>query len=463
MSPLDQDRATPPTPGAIRPFDFPAVARRTLDATGLELRVARMARLPMASAHLFMRAGEGALAPEAAGLAVLAGDALEGGSVHRSGTELAEALEGLGARLDVLTGWEGTSVSLSCLADRLDEGLALLAEAVREPAFPDDEVERTRAQQLAQIRQRAMDPSSLAADAVARRVFSPEVPYGRPQLGGDASVEALGRDHLRGYADACWRPGGGGLVLVGDLDADEMVERAGAVLGDWSGTPELEQDFQVEPRTRDRRIWIVDRPGAVQSELRVGHVGASRADPHYFALRILNAILGGTFTSRLNLRLREKHGYTYGVRSRFSFRSRQGPFTVSTAVGTGVTAPALGAIVEEVERLRVDGPTEEEVAAARDYIAGVFPLGLETVGQVASQVTRALVHDLPPDYFDTYRDRIRGVTVSSVRAAAEAHLRPEEVQMVVVGDAASVRGPLEELGLGPVTLLDEDFEPHDDG
>lgn len=446
------DRSSPPDPGAIRPFDFPDVDRRLLD-NGLELRVARMARLPMVSANLFMRAGEGALKSRRAGLAVLAGDALEGGTGKRSGTELAEALERIGARLSVTTGWEGTSVSLSCLADRLEDGLALLAEAVLDPDFPEEEVARTREQQLALIRQRAMDPSSLASDAADRRFFDPAVPYARPQVGTAESVAPLGRDALRGYVDACWRPGGGGLVLVGDLDADEMEALAEDAFGSWSGAPALRDDFQVAPRTRERRIWLVDRPGSVQSELRVGHVGAARSDPHFFPLRVLNALFGGTFTSRLNLNLRETHGYTYGVRSRFSFRSKPGPFRVSTSVGTDVTAPALAAVVAETERLVADGPTPAEVEAARDYIAGVFPLGLETVGQVASQITTSVVHRLPDDYHDTYRDRIRSVTADQAAEAGRAHIRPDELQMVVVGDAETVRGSLEELGLGPVEVV----------
>jgi zinc protease len=408
----------------------------------------------MASAHLFMRAGEGALAEDRAGLAVLAGDALEGGTRRRSGTDLADALEAIGARLSVTTGWEGTTVSLSCLADRLEQGLSLLAEAVVEPGFPEEEVERTREQQLARIRQRAMDPSSLASDAAERRYYEPGVPYARPQIGTAASVEALDRESLRGYADACWRPSGGGLVLVGDLDPDEMEALATRSFQGWEGSPALVDMFEVQPRTRQRRIWLVDRPGSVQSELRLGHVGAARNDPYYFPLRVLNALFGGSFTSRLNLNLRETHGYTYGVRSRFSFRSKPGPFQVSTSVGTDVTAPAVQAIVDEAEALVLDGPTEAEVAAARDYIAGVFPLGLETVGQVGWQITNAVIHRLPEDYFDTYRERIRAVGVEQSADAARRRVRPGELQVVVVGDAETIRGPLQELELGPLEVVE---------
>ncbi|HSM60945.1 MAG TPA: pitrilysin family protein, partial [Longimicrobiales bacterium] len=276
MSPVDRTRA--PEAGPIRAFDFPSVERRALD-NGLDLRVARVARLPMVSANLFVRAGESTLAEARAGLAVLTGDALEGGSRRRSGSELAEALEGVGARLGVSTGWEGTSVTLSCLAERLDEGLTLLAETVLEPDFPEGEVERARNQTLAAIRQRTMDPDALASDEAVRRYFTPEVPYARPLDGTRASVEPLGRDHVQGYARAFFRPAAGGLVLVGDLDADEIEARVRERFAGWSGAPPAQEAFRVEPRSRARRVFVVDRPGSVQSEIRVGHVGLERKHP----------------------------------------------------------------------------------------------------------------------------------------------------------------------------------------
>lgn len=443
------DRTVPPEPGAIRGFGFPDVDRRALP-NGLDLRVARMARLPVVSANLFVRAGEASLEPEQAGLAVLAGDALEGGTRRRSGTELAEALERIGARLAVATGWEGTSVSLSCLAERLDEGLALLAEAVLQPLFPETEVARARDQQLAGIRQRLMDPASLATDEWNRLVFAPGVPYARPQGGTVASVEPLTQDHLRGFAEGYFRPGRGALVLVGDLDGDEMEDMAQERLGAWAGQPPAESGFSVEPRFRERRIWVVDRPGSVQSEIRVGHVGVEKSHPDVFALSVLNTLLGGAFTSRLNLNLRERNGFTYGVRSRFVSRRRPGSFGVQTAVGTESTAPAVREILAELEGLVSGGPTLEEVEASRDYIAGVFPLQMETVGQVASRVTQQVVYGLDDDYHATYRDRIRAVTPDEAWAAGRRHIRPDELQVVVVGDAATVASELEELAVGPV-------------
>ncbi|MEQ9400683.1 MAG: pitrilysin family protein [Longimicrobiales bacterium] len=446
------DRTSPPEAGPIRPFDFPDVDRRRLP-NGLALHTARMGRLPVVSVNLFMRAGEAALDPMRAGLAVLAGDALEGGTRQRSGADLAEALERIGARLGASTGWEGTSVSLSCLASRLEQGLALLAEAVLEPDFPDAEVGRARNQQLARIRQARMDPGALASDEIARRIFAANVPYARAQLGTAESVGAFGARHLHGYTDACWRPEAGGLVVVGDVDADEIEAMAAEAFAGWEGAAGLAADFEVAPATTERRVWIVDRPGSVQSEIRVGHVGASRTDPGLPALKVMNTLFGGTFTSRLNLNLRERNGFTYGVRSRFALRSRPGPFVVSTAVGSEVTAAAVGEIMTELDTLVASGVRAEEVEAARDFMAGVFPLRLETVGQVASRLTESVVYGLPDDFHATYRERIRGVTPEDANGAVRRYVRPGEAQIVVVGDASAVRQDVDALGLGPVEVL----------
>jgi zinc protease len=182
-------------------------------------------------------------------------------------------------------------------------------------------------------------------------------------------------------------------------------------------------------------------------------MGVSRSTPHFFPLQVFNTVLGGAFTSRLMLNLREEQGFTYGIRSRFAFRREPGPFFISTAVATEVTAPAVREAVKELEGLIADGPTQAEVEQARDFIAGVFPLRLETTGQVSARISELLVYDLPDDFFGTYRDRIREVTPQTTREAGQAVLRPEEMVVVVVGSVEGIREPLEELGLGPVEVV----------
>jgi zinc protease len=446
------DRGAVPSSGTLRSFDFPTVERRKLPS-GLDLRVALMNRLPMVSLNLFMRGGEAALGEHRAGLAVLTADALEGGTGKRSGSELAEELERIGARVSADGGWEGTSVSLSCLADRLPRAMELLSEMLLEPSFPEEEVTRAREQQLASIRQRAMDPASLASDVALASYYAEGVPYGRPVDGTVVSIGEMSRASMVGYVEANYRPGEGGLVVVGDVEPAEVEQLVTSHLGRWLGAPASRVDFDVKPATRERRVRIVHRPGAVQSEIRVGHVGTARSTPDYYPLSIANMVLGGMFTSRLNLNLREENGFTYGVRSRFTFRSRPGPFQVSTAAGNEVTAPAVREIMHELVRMADEGPTGEEVAAARDYAAGVFGLQLETAGQIAARVSQLVVFGLPDDHFDRYRDAVRSVTTAEAAAAAARHIRPEEVQIVVVGDADVIGDPIRKLEMGTVEIL----------
>ena len=449
------DRSAQPASGTLRDFSFPVVDRKAL-SNGLDLRLARMNRLPVVNVSLFMRASEGALGHDRAGLAVLTSDALEGGTRKRSGSELAESLERIGARLSASAGWEGSTVGMSCLADRLPEAFAIMAEAVREPAFPEDEVKRALDQQLATMRQRQMDPGALATDAARAAYFAADVPYARAVDGTVASIESMSCDTLSGYVEANYRPERGGLVVVGDVDLDEVAGMASTYFGDWIGAPAQMADFDVRPAHLQRRVILVHRPGAVQSEVRIGHIGASRSIPDYYPLSIANMVLGGMFTSRLNLNLREEHGFTYGVRSRFTFRSHPGPFQISTAVGNDVTAAAVREAMSELTLMAEEGPTDEEVSAARDYAAGVFGLQLETSGQIATRVNQLLIYGLADDHYDRYRDHVRAVTADAAAEAAGLYMRPSEAQIVVVGDADAVLQPLEELDLAPVQVVGAD-------
>jgi zinc protease len=445
------DRTLPPTPGAVRRFDFPAVESSALEG-GLALRVARLPRLPVAAMTLVIPAGESALDPARAGHSVLTADALEGGTKRRSGTELAEALEGIGAALHAAAGWDATTVTVSCLSDRVEEALGLLAEVVLRPAFPDPEVERIREQQLARIRQREMDPGSLASDRATELIHDPAVPYARPMTGTADSVASFTASHAAALVAEHYRPRGGGLVVAGDVDPARVAALARGALAGWSGQGSGRRDFAVPPRFDGATVHVIDRPGSVQSEIRVGHPGVAIHDPDYYALGVANTILGGAFTSRLNLNLRERHGFTYGVRSRFAFRRSAGPFVVSTAVGTEVTAGAVREILHETRLMVAEGPNEEEVEAARDYIAGVFPLRLETSAQVASRIAELIVYDLPEDHHARYRERIRAVSRADAAGAVRRHVHPDAATVVVVGAAEAIAGPLEELGIGPLTV-----------
>lgn len=450
-------REQAPAPGPVRTFEFPEVTQTTL-ANGLRVVHARHGRIPVVSAQLVIDAGAAAEPAAKGGLAQLTASALHAGTAQRDGGQLAWDLEQLGVQLQADVSWDAIEASVTAPALRIGEALELLADIVRNAAFPDAEIARLRAEQLADILQRHKEPRALASDVAGRCVFAPDVPYARPLIGTTPSVRDLAADDLRAFHRARFTPGNSALILVGKLSVEEAHALAERCFGDWQGSRTAAPEFDVQPLAAETTVFLVDRPGAVQSELRVGHVGVPRHHEDYFALLVMNTIFGGAFTSRLNMNLREKHGFTYGARSGYAFRRRPGPFLVQTAVGTEVTVRAVEEILRETERLRDEGVSDDEVANARDYLVGVMPLQMQTTDQLANALSDLVVFDLPVDYFRRYRERVAAVTAADVRRAAHAHLRPAELAIVVVGDASVVRPGLEALERGPLQTLNVEPE-----
>lgn len=444
-------RSTPPDPAPIRPFHLPEVEGDNLE-NGLRVRSMRRAEVPLVSGSLVLDAGETRVPHDRAGVAVLTGDSLLGGMERLTGAELSEALERLGVEVRVSTGWDSTSISFTCVAERLDPVLELLSELVRTASFPEAEVERVRRQRLAAIRQRKMEPARIADDALDRVLFPADHPYSRPLSGREESVEGLARDHAMAFEEARYRPDRAGFVLVGDLRAERVLELARVHFGGWEGRAAPGPELSPVPPPRERPVFLAHRADAVQSEIRIGLPAPARGTDEDPALEVGNAILGGAFTSRLNLNLRERHGFTYGVRSRFAQRRVGGTFEISTAVQTEVTARALDEAMREFEGFVAEGPTEEEVAQARDYLAGIFPLRMETSAQLAGRLAELLIFGLPEDHHHRYRERIRGVTVDGVRAAMGRHVDPARAAVVIAGDADRLAPELEGLELGPIEV-----------
>jgi zinc protease len=312
-------------------------------------------------------------------------------------------------------------------------------------------VQRVRTEQLGEILQNRSEPRMLASEMFSRFVYGPGATYRRSVLGDTNTVERLTQqDVLRFYRDR-FAPADAALILVGTI-TQPILDAARSCLEPWQAKSAPAISASADTQETEPAVHIVDRPGSVQSEIRIGHVGVTRADPDYFPLMIMNSILGGAFTSRLNLSLREKHGFTYGVRSGYAFRKGRGPFQISTAVATDVTARAVEEILREVDSLQLAGATAEEVANTRDYLAGLLPLELQTTHQLAGKLSELFVYSLPDDYFHTYRDRIAGVTVSDVLRVARQHIHRPQLAIVIVGDAAQIEAPLRALGAGTVKV-----------
>ncbi len=422
----------------------------------MQIVVAPVRKLPIATVIALVDAGAVCDERGQEGIAALTADLLLEGTLTSDGAELVERFERLGASVDTATDWDGAAVTLTALREHLGPAVALLGELLRSPAFPQREVERLKAERLADLLQLRAEPRGLADEMFTRFLYEPGSRYSHPEGGSEGSVEAITREQVQHFYQSRYRPGCVTLIIAGDISTDDAERMANAAFGDWEGAvlePVLTND---KPARQHRATHIISKPDAQQSELRLGSVFLPRTHPDYHAAVVMNAVLGGLFSSRINLNLREKHGYTYGAFSHLDWRRQAGPFVVSTAVQSESTAPAALEAIAEIERIRNDKITEDELSLATSYLGGVFPIRYETTDAIAGALAALVRYDLPDNFYDTYRDQVRAVSSADVLRVARAHLDPAVLQMLVVGNLDSVKGPLEEMRFGAITVYDTD-------
>lgn len=446
-----------PAPLPPRPYNFPRFERRQL-SNGLNLVVAPVRKLPLATVIALVDAGATCGYRGREGIAQLTAGLLLEGTTNRSGAELIERFERLGASVDAQSDWDGTAVALTALADNLRPAIQLLGEVLRSPGFPEREVERLKQERLAELLQLRTEPRGLADELFTRMLYEPTSRFAIPERGTEASVSAITRADVERFYRWRYTPGGVTVIIVGDVTPDDSERVVRDVFGDWSGAAPGPVPASDKPARTQRAAHIVAKPDAHQSELRIGNVCLPRAHPDYYAVVVMNAVLGGLFSSRINLNLREKHGYTYGAFSQVDWRRQAGPFVVSTAVQSEVTAAAAREALGEIARIRSEHVTDDELSLATSYLAGVFPIRYETTDAIARALGTLVRYDLPDDFYDTYRSHIRSVTVEQVQAAARAHLHEDALQLLVVGDLDKVRAQVDELKFGPLTVYDTEGE-----
>ncbi|MFG1660394.1 M16 family metallopeptidase [Micromonospora chersina] len=439
--------ATRPGPGAARPYRFPQVVRRS--AAGGQVVAAHLPGQNLAVALLLLDGGAGREPVGKEGLGGVLAKALEEGTAQRDATAYALAIEALGTELVSGLDWDSFQVSVQVPVDRLGAAVELLTEAVRTPKLDPADVRRVRDDEATALRMDWATPGP-RADAVLRAdLFGADNRWGRPLYGDPESVAALDVDDVTVFHSE-WFIRPGTLIVAGDLDRIDLDALAATVFTGAGGAP-ADKGGPIEVALPERRrIILVDRPGSVQSTLRLGHPSPHRAHPDHVPMTLAGTVLGGAFTSRLNHLIREVRGYTYGIRGDFASSRRFGRFAISSGVQTAVTAPALVEAVGEVSRTRLTGVTEDELAVARFWRAGQLSVELQSPRAIASALTTLVVHDLPDDYHARLREALLAATVEEVSAAAAAHLHPESLTLVVEGDSAVIRDELVAAGLGEV-------------
>jgi zinc protease len=450
-----------PSAGHPRTYHFPKFERRIL-GNGAQLLVADLPGRPLLAVRVILEGGASYEPAERGGVSILAAHALTEGTERYSAIELAEAAERLGAELSAEASWDSMSLSLTVPAHRLEPAIELLVEVLAHPTFPAREVDRLRDERLADLMQARADPRRLAELSFGPAIYPSDSPFVRPAAGLEQTVGGLDREAVAERYRAVHDPRLATVVVAGQLDGIDvtrLLERAFAAWRPGPGeAPTVRWPSVVDPIERTF-VRLVDRPGSVQSEVRIGHVGVPRRIPDFYQSVVMSAALGGLFRSRLQMKLREEKGYTYGASASFEFRRSPGPFAARSAVRTDATAPAIADAMAELRRIREEPLDQAELDAARDFLVGVFPLRFETPAAIAAALSGIVVQRLPDDELERYRPTVAAVTAEEVRAAAEEHIHPDRSAILVVGDAQRVEADLRSAGLGEVEVVREAATP----
>lgn len=423
-------------------------------ANGLRVFVVERRGLPIVDLHLVFPHGAEIDAPASAGRVSMMAEMLDEGTSSRGALDIAEAFDYLGAHFDVQAGYDALSLSLHVLSSRLPEALDLLSDVVLNATFPVSEFRRKQEERLDGLQQDLDEAAIVATKTLARGIFGAAHAYGAPLGGTVRSIEALQVDQLRALYERTFRTREGFVVLVGDVAAAEVAAQLESTLGTIGPPQDEPLPLTGIVPAQPRRVLLVPKPGAAQAELRVGHAGPARNTDDYFALVVLNTILGGSFTSRLNTILRERMGVTYGASSRFRLRRHGGLFSAGSAVFTEAAVRSARVVVDEMERMAAERVPADELQRAQNYLALGLPRQFETTEDIAAHLREQVLHGLPAEFWQTYVERIFAVTADAIRAAAARHLQPGGCTITIVADPAPVQPALAKEQLGEVVIAD---------
>jgi len=449
------DRSKAPVPGAPPALKLPPIQKRAL-SNGVPVWVVEMHEVPVVNVSLLIKAGASADPAGKYGLASFTSAMLDEGAGSRGALELADAVDFLGASLSTGSSFDASSVRLHTPVSKLDEALPLMADVALRPTFPQSELERLRKERLTSLLQTRDNPSSLAAAAFSRLVFGPRHRYGTPAIGNDASNGEMTAADLKGFYASFYQPRHAHLLVVGDVTPDSVLPKLERAFGAWANSSQTTAPAVPTAQQHGaRQIYLVDKPGAAQSQIRIGWVGVARNTPDYYALDVLNTVLGGSFTSRLNQNLRERNGYAYGAGSAFDMRASAGPFIASAGVQSDKTVESLREFFNELDGMKQPVPAEE-LARAKNYEALGFPSTFETTIGMAGNLIDLVVYNLPESFFTDYVTKIQAVTAADVQRAAGQYLQTDKFAVVVVGDLAKIEKPIRDANLGPVRVVTAD-------
>jgi zinc protease len=446
------DRSKPPVPGPAPSLRVPPIQKRTL-SNGLPVWIVEMHEVPVVDVTLIVKSGAAADPAGKYGLANFTASMLDEGAGTRNSLDLADAIDFLGASLSTGSSWDSSSVQLHTPVAKLDAALPLWADVVLRPTFPQNELDRVRKERLTTILQTRDSAPALASTAFARLVYGPRHRFGTPAMGNEVSNTEMQVSELKDFYTSHYQPQNAYLLVVGDITPAGVLPKLEQALGSWKNAgPIAKPALPAATQHGARQLYLVDKPGAAQSAIRLGWIGVARSSPDYFVLDVMNTILGGSFTSRLNQNLREEHGYTYGASSVFDMRGAPGPFFATANVQTDKTVESLREFFKELDGMHQPVPADE-LRRARNLEALSFPGAFETTGGMAGNLSELAVYGLPESFFSEYVPKIQAITAADVERAAKQYLQTNKFAVVVVGDLSKIEKPIRDANFGPVKVV----------
>ena len=443
------DRTKPPALGPAPAMHLPAVHTVTL-RNGLTLAVVEMHKVPVVEVQVLVDAGTARDPADVPGLAAFAANMLTQGAGTRGALALADEVAYLGAQLTAVSDFDAVTVRLHVPSRHLEAALDLLADVLLRPQFADSEITRQRGLLATTILQQRDQPVAMASIAFPAIVLGPGHPYGHPTAGNDSTPPKLTHDRVISFYETSYRPNATKILVVGDITLGQARRLFTARLGGWprgAVTPFPQGNAQAPA---SRSFYLIDKPGAAQSVIRIGEPGVARSTPDYATIQVLNTILGGAFTSRLNQNLRETHGYTYGASSGFAARRLPGYFVAAASVVTAKTDSSLIEFMKELRRIRDDSVPQAELDKAKQYITLQLPGAFETTGGAAARFRDVLVYNLPLNWYERFGPAVNAVTAAQVQRAARRYIDPDHFAIVVVGDRAQIEAGIKALNEGPI-------------
>lgn len=442
------DRTKPPALGPTPSVKINPVQKFTLK-NGLQVIVYEKHEVPIVQMNLVVKAGSVNESSDKLGIAGVTANMLDEGAGGKSALELSDAIDFLGTSIGANGGLHTSGVSMRSTVSKFDESLKLFADIVLRPDFPQSELERLQKQYVTSLLQAYDQPRAIATAATSQLVFGKDHPYGRSTVGTEQSIRSFSVNDLKNFYSTYYFPNNSFLIVVGDVKANEVIAKLENTLGSWEKKDVKQATMAIGKQVSDRKIYLIDKPEAAQSVIRISRVGVDRMTQDYFPLLVMNTILGGSFTSRLNNNLREKNGYAYGAGSGFSFRPYPGPFTASSDVQTDVTDKALKEFMKELDAISKP-VTDDELNRAKNYIALGYPDNFSNVASIAGQLVEMVLYNLPEEYFNNYIGKVMAVKKDDVRRVAKKYIDTDDLAIIIVGDKAKVEKGLKDTKVGKI-------------